>query len=222
MTEDTWEILGNPTMVPSLGSIGLFKGKMITLCGRVTNVPITIHGTSTGEEFEVIKFVGDNAPFPLLLGKTWIEKDQIRRKVEEEATENKKKELRDFIARKIDRLIEQREDKLKQQNKATTQEEHKAIKLVVKVERMLEGLKDLYMKERRIPTQELLRKGILNSYPLRVHQQCEVTTLAEDKNKNGKRILDIVRETQITRNKARNLNKKKSKFENLQEATKTI
>jgi hypothetical protein len=37
----------------------------------------------TEEEFEVIKFIGDNAPFPLLLGKTWIEKDQIRRKAEE-------------------------------------------------------------------------------------------------------------------------------------------
>jgi hypothetical protein len=48
---------------------------MITLCGRVTNVPITIHGTSTEEEFEVINFVEDNAPFPLLLGKTWIAKD---------------------------------------------------------------------------------------------------------------------------------------------------
>jgi hypothetical protein len=42
-----------------------------------------------------------------LLGKTWIEKDQIRRKVEEETTEKKKKELRDFIARKIDQLIEE-------------------------------------------------------------------------------------------------------------------
>ena len=61
-----------------------------------------VHGTSTGEEFEVIKFVENNAPFPLLLGKTWIEKDQIRRKVEEEATEKKKQELRDFIARKVD------------------------------------------------------------------------------------------------------------------------
>jgi hypothetical protein len=39
--------------------------------------------------------------FPLLLGKNWIEKDQIRRKVEEEAKKNIKKELRDFIARRI-------------------------------------------------------------------------------------------------------------------------
>ena len=86
MPEITWEILGNLAMVPSLGRIGLFKGKMITLCGRVTNVPMISHGTSDKEEFEIIKFVVNKAPFALLLGKTWIEKDHIRRKVEEEAT----------------------------------------------------------------------------------------------------------------------------------------
>jgi len=86
MPERTLEILGKPAMIPSLGRIGLFKGKMITLCGRVTNIPTIAHGTSTKEEFEVIKFVENSAPFALLLGKTWIEKDQILRKAEEEAT----------------------------------------------------------------------------------------------------------------------------------------
>jgi hypothetical protein len=90
MKEDTWEILGKPVVIPSLGRIGLFKGNMITLCGRVTNVPIIIHGTLTEEEFEVIKFVDNIAPFPLLLGKTWIQRDQIRRKSDEESIENKK------------------------------------------------------------------------------------------------------------------------------------
>ena len=55
MPESTWEILGNPIMVPSLGMIGMFKGKMIILRGRVTNVPMISHGTSTEEEFEFIK-----------------------------------------------------------------------------------------------------------------------------------------------------------------------
>jgi hypothetical protein len=45
------------------------------------------HGTSTEEEFEVIKFVENNAPFSILLGKTWVKKDQIRRKQEEEYLE---------------------------------------------------------------------------------------------------------------------------------------
>jgi hypothetical protein len=80
MTGSTWEILGKPSMVPSLRGIGLFKGKMITLCERLTHKPTISYGESTKEEFEVVKFVDNNAPFSLLLGKTWIEKDQIRRK----------------------------------------------------------------------------------------------------------------------------------------------
>jgi hypothetical protein len=87
MPESTWEILGKPVMVPSLGRIGFFKGKLITLCGRLTHVPMIAHGTSTEEEFEVIKFVENSAPFALLLGRIWIEKDHIRRKEEEEAKE---------------------------------------------------------------------------------------------------------------------------------------
>jgi hypothetical protein len=63
------------TMIPSLGGIGLFKGKMITLCGRLTHVPMSAHGTSIEEGFKVIKFVENNAPFSLLLGRTWIERD---------------------------------------------------------------------------------------------------------------------------------------------------
>jgi hypothetical protein len=106
MPKSTWEILGKPAMIPSLGRIGWFKGNMIILCGRVTNIPMIAHETSAEEEFKVIKFVDSNAPFPLLLGKTWIEKDQIRRKAEEEATEKKKKQLRDLIARRIDQLLE--------------------------------------------------------------------------------------------------------------------
>jgi hypothetical protein len=45
MPESTWEILGKPTIIPSLGRIGFFKGNMITLCGRVTNIPMIAHET---------------------------------------------------------------------------------------------------------------------------------------------------------------------------------
>jgi hypothetical protein len=34
--ERTWEILGKLAMIPSLGGIGLLRGKMITLCGILT------------------------------------------------------------------------------------------------------------------------------------------------------------------------------------------
>jgi hypothetical protein len=47
MIERTWEILRNPAMIPSLGGIRLFRGKLITLCGRLTKISMSAHGTST-------------------------------------------------------------------------------------------------------------------------------------------------------------------------------
>jgi hypothetical protein len=113
-------------MAPSLGRMGFFKEKMITLCGRITNVPMISHDTSSEEKFEVIKFFENITPFSLLLGKTWIEKDQIRRKAEEKDTEQKTQELRDFIAGRIERLMQEQEDNSKQQ---------RVRKLVLEVER---------------------------------------------------------------------------------------
>ena len=69
MTKSTWETLGRLAMVPSLGRIGLFKGKMVTLCGIITQIAMSTHGDSTEEEFEFIRFIEDRAPFPALLGK---------------------------------------------------------------------------------------------------------------------------------------------------------
>jgi hypothetical protein len=80
---------------------------------------------------------------------------------------------------------------------------------------MKEGLKDLSIQEINISTHEVLRNGILTSKSLRAHQQCKVTMLGEDKNKNGKRIPEIVRETQTTSKKAGKLIKRKAKLENL-------
>jgi hypothetical protein len=45
--------------------------------------------------------------------------------------------------------------------------------------------------------------------------------LGEDKNKNGKRIPETVKETQIIGKKERKLNKNKEKLENLQEVKET-
>jgi hypothetical protein len=57
--------------------------------------------------------------------------------------------------------MEEREVELKQQ---------KERELVVKVERTQEGLKDLSMQERRIPTLESIRIEVLPLNPLREHQ----------------------------------------------------
>jgi hypothetical protein len=83
MTERNWEILGNFVMIPSLGGIGLFRGNLITLCGRLTQISMSAHGTSTEEYFEVVKFIENRAPFAMLLGKSLIEKDQSKRKEKE-------------------------------------------------------------------------------------------------------------------------------------------
>ena len=63
-------------------------------------------GTLTKEEFEVVKFIENNSPFAMLLGKSWIERDHAKRK-EEEVLEQKKQELKDFITRRITQLIEE-------------------------------------------------------------------------------------------------------------------
>jgi GTPase Era involved in 16S rRNA processing len=64
------------------------------------------------------------------------------------------------------------------------------------------------MQEISAFTQEIVREEVLPSNPLEDPQQYEVTTLREDKNKNGKRNI----ETQIIGRKARKLSKKKSKL----------
>ncbi len=51
MIERTWEVMERAAIIPSLGKVGLFKGKLIDLCGRVAFVHISVHGTSTEEEF---------------------------------------------------------------------------------------------------------------------------------------------------------------------------
>jgi hypothetical protein len=76
MTERTWEAIGRPAMIPSLGGIGLFKGKMVNLCGRLTQISMNVNVTLTEEYFEIIKFVEDNASFTMLIGKTWIDRAQ--------------------------------------------------------------------------------------------------------------------------------------------------
>ena len=83
MTERTWELLGDPSMIPSLGGIGLFRGKLITLYGRLSKLPMTANRDSTEEDFEIVKFYENNSPFTMLLGKPWIKRDQARRQEEE-------------------------------------------------------------------------------------------------------------------------------------------
>jgi hypothetical protein len=47
---------------------------------KLTWIPMNANGASIEEYFEIIKFTEDSAPFTILLGKPWIERDQARRK----------------------------------------------------------------------------------------------------------------------------------------------
>jgi hypothetical protein len=111
MTEETWKAIGRPDMTPSLGGIGLFKGKLVNLCGKLTYISMNAHGASTEEDFEIVKFVEDSALFTMLLGKPWIEKDQARKQEAEKDLEQQRQKLRDFMTRRIVQLIEERENR---------------------------------------------------------------------------------------------------------------
>ena len=71
-------------------------------------MPMTINVTLTEEDFEIIRFVEDNAPFTMLIGKYWIDREQARWKEEEKVLEQKKQELKDFMTRRNAHLIEEK------------------------------------------------------------------------------------------------------------------
>jgi hypothetical protein len=195
MTKRTWETLGRHALVPSLGTIRLFKGKMVTLCGRITQIAMSTHGTSIEEEFEVIRFIKDHAPFPALLGKIWIEKDQIRRKEEKEALEQKKQELMELMTRRIAYLMEEQENRSQPLNTRN---------LDVEAIRALE-------EPQKIEIPNPYDEGVLPLDLKKEPKQREVTMSREDKNQNRKRMT----ETKLTGKKARKLSKKRAKIEKL-------
>jgi hypothetical protein len=78
MPERTWEAIGKPVMIPSLGGTSLFRGNLVNLCGRLARIPMTVNGTSTEEDFEIIKFVEDSTSFTMLIGKPWIDREQAK------------------------------------------------------------------------------------------------------------------------------------------------
>jgi hypothetical protein len=87
MKERTWEPIGRPATIHSLGGIGLFKGRLVNLCGKLAQIPMNINGTLTEGDFEIIKFVEDNTQFTMLIGKLCIDRAQARQKEEEESLE---------------------------------------------------------------------------------------------------------------------------------------
>jgi hypothetical protein len=196
MTERTWEAIGRLVMIPSLGGIRLFKGKLINLCGNLTWIPMNANGTSTEEDFEIIKFIENSAPFTMLLGKPWIERDQAKRKEEEEVLEQTKQELKEFMTRRIAHLIKEQKNRSKLFNTRDPD-----VEVLIKLE-------DPQKIEVPIPDKEEGSPSNLK----KESQQCEVTMPKEDKNQNIKRH----KKTKLNGKKARKLSKKRDKIDKLQ------
>jgi hypothetical protein len=195
MTERTWETLGKACYDSFIGRNRIIQRKLINLCGKLTQISMNANGTSTEEDFEIVKFIENNAPFAMLLGKPWIERDQARRK-EEEVLEQKKQELKDFMTRRIAHLIEEQENRSKLFNTRD---------LDVEVARTLED-----PQKTEVPTPD--KEEVLPLNLRKESQQREVTMPRGDKNQNGKRNT----ETKLTGKKARKLSKKRAKIEKLQ------
>jgi hypothetical protein len=158
---------------------------------------MTVNGTSTEEDFEIIKFVEDNAPFTMLIGKPWIDREQARRKEEEEVLEQKKQELKDFMTRRIAHLIEEQKSRSQIFNTSNSD---------VEAKRTLEDPQKIELPI--FDTEEVLSRN-----PRKEFQQREVTKTTEDKHQNGKSIT----ETKLTGKKARKLRKKRANTVRLQE-----
>jgi predicted phage tail protein len=137
----------------------LFRGKIVNLCGRLTQIPMTVNGTSTEEDFEIIKFFEDNAPFTMLIGKPWIDRDQARRKEEEEVLEQKKQELKDFMTKRIVHLIEEQKSRSQIFNTSNSD---------VEAKRTLEDPQKIELPI--FDTEEVVSRNLRKKF-----QQCEVT-----------------------------------------------
>jgi hypothetical protein len=128
----------------------------------------------------------------MLLGKPWIERDQARQK-EEEASEQKKQELKDFMTRRIAQLIKEQEN---------------GSKLFDPRESDVEAARPLeYPQKTKVLTPE-----VEDMLTLKYSQQHIVTISKEDENRNGKKNT----ETKLTGKKARKLSRKRDKIEKLQ------
>jgi hypothetical protein len=197
MPERTWEAIGKLFMTPSLGGTSFFIGKLVKLCGRITQIPMTVNGTSTKEDFEIIKFVEDNARFTMLIGKPYIDREWARQREEAKVLEQKKQELKDFMTRRIAHLMQKQKSRSQIFNISTSDGE---------AGRTLEDSQKIELPI--VDTEDVLSRNPRKYFPQR-----EVTKTTEDKHQTGKSIT----ETKLTRKKARKLRKKRVNTVRLQE-----
>jgi hypothetical protein len=132
----------------------------------------------------------------MLLGKPWIKRHQTRKKEQEKVLEHQRQVLIDFMTRRIAQLIEEHENI---SNSLIIRGPN------VKAKRMSKG-------SQKTRAHVLEKEELLPLVLRRESQQREVPMFKENKNQNGKRIL----ETNLTGKKARKLSKRRAKIKRLQ------
>lgn len=70
-TKQTWDLMGKPMLKWSRLQLRLANQQKIIPLGRLSGVTVHLDGVRSMAEFEVIEIVGDNNPYPTLLGIEW-------------------------------------------------------------------------------------------------------------------------------------------------------
>ena len=71
LSKKTWEAMGNPKLIYSPIQLSMANQYYIYLVGRIQNVEVDLVGVKTCSYFEVIEIMGENDPYPSLLGMDW-------------------------------------------------------------------------------------------------------------------------------------------------------
>jgi hypothetical protein len=71
MMKKTWALMGKPRLIYSPIRLMMANRHAVSPFGRLEHVPVDIDGVITFLDFEVIKIVDDNFPYPALLGIDW-------------------------------------------------------------------------------------------------------------------------------------------------------
>ena len=71
LTNQTWQLMGNPTLGWSSVHLRLANQAKVQPIGRVSNLVVDNEGMKTRADFDVIEVVGDGGSYPALLGIGW-------------------------------------------------------------------------------------------------------------------------------------------------------
>jgi hypothetical protein len=71
MTKQTWALMGKLNLIYSPIRLRMANQKAVRPFGKLEHVTVDIDGVRTFVDFEVIKIVDDNCPYPVLLGIDW-------------------------------------------------------------------------------------------------------------------------------------------------------